>query len=118
MTVKERFITGTCPAEELRPRAAELALTPGPLDREPYQPSTDLLLLTVPPNAAPDWAQAAAEIAAVVGPLWSAGRADAEAFEATLEPHQRRWVSQQRIDALAQLETAFGPDVLIHRDQL
>ncbi|MEV8336711.1 hypothetical protein [Streptomyces niveus] len=108
--IDEEFITGRCPAEARRAFAAELALTAGPLGRDPYPPSTGVLLLTVPDNAAPDWALAAAEIAAVVRPLWQTKTAYAEAFEATLTPDQRQYVNSESMEALKQFDAAFGPD--------
>lgn len=53
----------------IRARAAELALTPGPLDREPQPYSDRQYLETLPADIRPDWAAAAAEIDAVVRPL-------------------------------------------------
>lgn len=113
---KEEFITGRCPAEELRARALELARTPGPLRHEAYQPGTGLLFLTVPADADPDWAQAAAEVAAAVGPSWIAQTQAHEEFEAGLTPSQRQFVGQQRETAIQQFEETYGRSVLLGSD--
>ncbi|MFB8310359.1 hypothetical protein ACFC5T_17555 [Streptomyces sp. NPDC055961] len=105
--VREQFITGQCPNEDLRSRADELAQKTGKLLHGPYQPHPTLLFLDVPANAHADWAAAAAEIAAVVGPLWAAG-ADLE-----LDPYERTdYVLKERDKALRRLEAVFGPEVI------
>ncbi|MGW1819700.1 hypothetical protein ACWCQM_39865 [Streptomyces sp. NPDC002125] len=105
--VREQFITGQCPNEDLRSRADELAQKTGKLLHGPYQPHPTLLFLDVPANANADWAAAAAEIAAVVGPLWAAG-ADLE-----LDPYERTdYVLKERDKALRRLEAVYGPEVI------
>lgn len=98
-----QWFTEQCPAEDLRDRAAELALTPGPLRNGAYPPCEFTLLLNVPADVEPDWAEAAAEIAAVVGPLWITG--------ADLLPHERNLDSPHRKEALRRLEAAYGAAV-------
>ncbi|MEV8336491.1 hypothetical protein [Streptomyces niveus] len=93
--VPEPFLTGKCPAEDQRERAAEVALTAGPLGRDPYPPTSGLLLLTVPENVTPDWAAAAAEIRAVVRPLWHDQGLLTGEREADLTVRQRQFVSEE-----------------------
>jgi hypothetical protein len=99
---------GTCPAEHLRSRAAELARTPGPLRQDPYPASTLAPLFNVPADAAPDWVEAAREIASVVVPLWANPSAYELAIAFSRTPEQRAYAHSQQTKALAVLEQRFG----------
>lgn len=93
-------LTGVCPAESLRPRAEELAATPGDLDRDPYPPSLGLPIFEMPEDADFHWRAAAREIAAVVGPLWAEPSAAELAYE-------NDYTSAQRKAAIELLSTRF-----------
>ncbi|MCM2430929.1 hypothetical protein [Streptomyces sp. RKAG337] len=80
--------------------------------RDAYQASTGSLLLTVPRDVTADWARAAREIAAVVGPLWASQSAYRKAFESSLTPSQRAYVDGERTEALRLLGVRFGRLVL------
>ncbi|MEU1824280.1 hypothetical protein ABZ502_17855 [Streptomyces abikoensis] len=105
--VEERFVTGECPAEALRVQAAELAMTPGVLRHGVYPPCLSVPVLNVPADAALDWAEAAAEIAAVIGPLWAAG-----ADRVSHEGNEDDFASRDRAVALQRLKAVYGPAVL------
>jgi hypothetical protein len=110
--VSQEDVDGTCPAEHLRTRAAELASTPGPLRQDPYPASTLAPLFNVPADAAGDWVEAAREIAAVVVPLW----ANPSAYELTIDfsrtPEQRAYAYGEQSKAYSLLERHFGPGIL------
>ncbi|SEM79614.1 hypothetical protein [Streptacidiphilus jiangxiensis] len=110
--VPQELLDGTCPAEHLRPLAADLARTPGPLLEDPYPACTSAPLFTVPADADDDWVEAAREIAAVVLPLWAAPSAYELAIESSLTDTQRAYVTSQRTEALDLLERRFGPGFL------
>ncbi|MET7604942.1 hypothetical protein ABZS96_20925 [Streptomyces avermitilis] len=93
ITPSTEQITGACPAEPLRARAAELAHEPGPLDRDPYPPNLQIPLFLMPTDADTHWQQAAREIAAVVAPLW---QQPSPAVLAT----ENEYTTQQRTAAL------------------
>ncbi|MCX4783897.1 MULTISPECIES: hypothetical protein [unclassified Streptomyces] len=93
-------LTGTCPAEALRPRAEELAAAPGDLNGDPYPPSPSLPIFEMPEDADFHWLAAAREIAAVVGPLWVTPSAAELAYE-------NDYTSAQRKAALKLLSARF-----------
>ncbi|MCX5215659.1 hypothetical protein OG689_41630 [Kitasatospora sp. NBC_00240] len=97
-------LLGMCPADALRPQAARLARTSGPLQGEAHPPSSGCLLLTVPPDTAPDWRAAAEEVAAVVRPLWESPAERWLALLAVLTDDQRAYHRRQRAGALATLD--------------
>ncbi|MQS17258.1 hypothetical protein F7Q99_35040 [Streptomyces kaniharaensis] len=110
--VTQERVDGTCPAEHLRPLAAELARTPAPLGRDPYPASTLAPLFNIPQDAAADWVEAAREIASVVVPLW-ADPSDYElATRSSFTPGQRAYVDGERDRALRLLELRLGPQAL------
>ncbi|MHC3392442.1 hypothetical protein [Streptomyces sp. A 4/2] len=111
--VAQERVDGTCPAELLRPLAAELARTPAPLGRDPYPASTLAPLFNIPQDAAADWVDAAREIASVVVPLW-ADPSDYElATRSSFTPGQRAYVDGERDRALRLLELRLGPQTLL-----
>ncbi|MET9394710.1 hypothetical protein ABZY20_30610 [Streptomyces sp. NPDC006624] len=99
ITPSTEQITGACPAEPVRARAAELAHEPGPLDREPYPPSLQIPLFLMPADADPHWQHAARETAAVVAPLWQQPSVAVLATENEYTAHQRT-AALERIAAL------------------
>ncbi|MGA5819807.1 hypothetical protein ACPC54_18345 [Kitasatospora sp. NPDC094028] len=110
--VPAELLDGSCPAEHLRPRAAELARTPGPLLCDPYPACTRAPLFTLPQDADDDWIDAAREIARVVVPLWATPSDYERASESTLTPGQRAYLDGERRQALDALERRFGPGFL------
>ncbi|WP_439681528.1 hypothetical protein [Embleya sp. MST-111070] len=110
--VSQEDIDGTCPAEHLRTRAAELARTPGPLRQDPYPPSTLAPLFNVAEDAAADWVAAAREIAAVVVPLWVNPSAYELTINFSLTCEQRAYAYGEQTKAFALLESRFGPGVV------
>ena len=106
-------VTGTCPAEGLRERAAELATVSAVLPREPYPPSSASLLLTLPLDITPDWAAAAREIAAVIGPQWAAAARETPVWATT--PEQQAYARRERGEALRVLCETFGEAIVTGR---
>jgi hypothetical protein len=110
--VPQELLDGSCPAERLRPQAAALARTPGPLLSDPYPACTLAPLFTVPEDADADWIDAAREIARVVVPLWAAPSDYERAIESMYTPEQRAYVNGDQQRALDALERRFGPGFL------
>ncbi|MFD3664630.1 hypothetical protein ACFWVF_29220 [Streptomyces sp. NPDC058659] len=105
-------VDGACPAEHLRPLAAELARTPAPLGRDPYPASTLAPLFNIPQDAAADWVEAAREIASVVVPLWADPSECELATRSSFTPGQRAYVDGERDRALRLLGLRLGPQTL------
>jgi hypothetical protein len=72
LRLSESELDATCPAEDIRSRAGDLAQARGDLGREPYPATLGSLLASVPTYVSDDWRRAAGEIAAVVVPAWTA----------------------------------------------
>ncbi|MFF9786326.1 hypothetical protein [Streptomyces nigrescens] len=99
--VREEKLTGKCPAEDLRSRSEELATSPAPLDRDPYQPGLRLPIFEMPEDANEHWLSAAREIAAVVAPLWR------QPSESELA-HENAYTATQRAAAIDLLSQRFA----------
>lgn len=72
IAVPDEALSRTCPAEDLRSRAAVLAVTAGPLRHEVYPAGPTSNLLIMPSDVTDDWRAAVEEMAAVAVPAWRA----------------------------------------------
>jgi len=100
----KEWLSGICPEQERRTRAAVLAEHPGPLAGDPYPPHPAALLLSVPADVRADWLQAARSLAALILPAWSSPAPHWSALDAALPPQVQAELDQAREQAVHRVE--------------
>jgi len=108
-------VTGTCTAEGLRVRAEELAAVAGPVTRDPYPVTLTVPLFTIPPDATPEWVEAAREAADAAVPMWlNPGPVESD-WRSRMHPVQLAHQAAEQLRGFAVLEQRFPGLVTGHQ---